>query len=61
MTYTERYEVRMRDADNCWVVLHQFDDETDAISYMEMVARGPGVWRVVRVMEATVASTARRR
>lgn len=58
MSFTEKYEVRKKDGVNC-IVLHQFDDETDAIEYMQMMARGSGVWRVVRVMEVTVASVAK--
>lgn len=55
MNYTETYEVRKKDGAN-YFLLRQFDDETDAIEYMHMVAGGSGAWRVVRVMEVTVAS-----
>lgn len=54
MNYTEKYEVRKKDGAS-YFVLHQFDDETDAIKYMHMMAKGSGAWRVVRVMEVTVS------
>jgi hypothetical protein len=58
VNYTERFEVRKKDGAS-YFVLHQFDDETDAIEYMQMMAKGSGAWRVVRVMEVTVSSIAK--
>jgi hypothetical protein len=60
VNYTEKYEVRLMNKDHpCGVALHQFDDETDAIEDMHLMARGSGAWRVVRVMEVTVASVSK--
>lgn len=57
MNYTEKYEVRQRKGAG-YLALHQFDDESDAIDYMDLTAKGSGAWYVVRVMEVTVASVA---
>ncbi|WP_327294425.1 hypothetical protein [Streptomyces sp. NBC_01197] len=55
MNYTEKYEVRKHEGFR-YVALHQFDDETDAIEYMDLMAKGSGCWHVIRVMEVTVSS-----
>ncbi|MET9816916.1 hypothetical protein [Streptomyces sp. NPDC006355] len=59
MNYTEKYEVRKKTEDG-WVSLPLDSySEADAIEYMDLEAQGPGVWKVVRVMEVTVASVVR--
>jgi hypothetical protein len=59
VNYTEKYEVRKKTEDG-WVSLPLDSyDEKDAIEYMHLEARGSGVWRVVRVMEVTIASIAK--
>lgn len=55
MNYTEKYEVRQHEGFR-YTTLHQFDNETDAIAYMDLMARSSDCWHVVRVMEVTVAS-----
>lgn len=61
MNYNEKYEVRMCNTDHpCWIVLHTFYTEKDAVKALDMVSPDvPGTWRVVRVTEVTVASVSK--
>lgn len=59
MNFTEKYEVR-RESHGVTIPANiSFDNEGDAINHMDSIARGPGAWRVVRVMEVTVASVSK--
>lgn len=56
MNFEERYEVRKLKATG-WTTLSSHDNEGDAEYKMRWLADGEaGTWRVVRVMEVTVAS-----
>lgn len=56
MNYEEHYEVRKHNAIG-WETMSTHDNEGDAEYKMRWLADGEaGTWRVVRVMEVTVAS-----
>lgn len=57
MNYTEKYELRKIGKSGLVTVLEEFFEEKWALERLELESRkGPGNWRVVRIMEVSVAS-----